>query len=379
MKKLVLLFIFFATALGIFSQDFAELSFVQEDGYVTIKANNNLDIPVSVVITYLKGADTNQELPLILPPIPSSAKNQAIGRIKQQEGKKLSIKWISMPGSITDNHPDEDFLYIFPFQHGTKHRVDQGFNGSFTHKNDNRYAIDFAMDIGTPVCAARSGIVAYVKEDSSTGGPSASYANDANYILIYHADGTFGNYVHLKKDGAIVKPGDRVEAGQVIGYSGNTGQSSGPHLHFDVRIPTTHGLQSIPIQFLNYDAKPVIPQEGEYYYALHPGKEPFKVILGSLLKNEHFTDYQAVIEKKDKIIFRTEDVDSTTVVFIGNGFDYPVEITVELLLTNMEASTQKKITLTLPPLTERFLTILRPTEGAASWRYGYRYTYKRTE
>lgn len=376
MKKFVLLIVFFYAGFVLFAQDFADISFEQQDGYVLIKADNRLDIPVSVVITYLKGADIKNEPPFVLSLSPA-AKNELIAKIKQQQGKKLSIKWITVPGSIADTHPDEDFTYIFPFEHGKKYRVDQGFNGSFTHMGDNQYAIDFAMDIGTPICAARGGLVVYVKEDSSKGGVSASYANDANYILIYHKDGTFGNYVHLKKDGALVEPGDIVEPGQIIGYSGNTGQSSGPHLHFDVRVPTVKGLQSIPIKFLNYDGNAVIPQEGNYYYSVHPGKEPFKVILGTLLENEQFSSYQRTIEKQDKIVFRTEDVDLTTVVFIGNGFDYPVELSVELVLSNMQSSTDKKLIIKLPPLTEQFLTILRPVEGATSWRYGYKYSYKK--
>ncbi len=54
-----------------------------------------------------------------------------------------------------------------------------------------------------------------------------------NYIVVLHPNGTQTLYAHLQK--SIVLQGGRVEKGQVIGYSGNTGKSTGPHLHFEVR------------------------------------------------------------------------------------------------------------------------------------------------
>ncbi|WP_455383707.1 M23 family metallopeptidase [Salinispira pacifica] len=146
---------------------------------------------------------------------------------------------------------DDSHLYLFPFEHAKKHRVTQGYNGRFTHFGENRYALDFDLEVGTPVFAARGGVVAEVKQNSSRGGPGEEYDRDGNYILIAHPDGSFGNYVHLRRNGARVVPGERVEPGQFIGFSGNTGRTSGPHLHFDVRVPTRRGsMRSIPVRFL---------------------------------------------------------------------------------------------------------------------------------
>ncbi|NOY09802.1 MAG: M23 family metallopeptidase [Spirochaetes bacterium] len=179
------------------------------------------------------------------------------------------------PSSVkhTDSYP-----YLLPFEHGTKHYLVQGYNGNFSHRGI--FALDFAMDIGTPVTAARDGITALVKNNSGKGGPDPAYRNDANYVLIYHNDGSFGNYMHFRKNGIVVKVGDTVKAGQILGYSGNTGYSSGPHIHFDVSIPTYDGSRrTIPTGFLNYDGYDgydgslISLTEGHFYYSIHPGYE----------------------------------------------------------------------------------------------------------
>ena len=142
---------------------------------------------------------------------------------------------------------DTLYNYNLPFPKGKRYRVLQGQNGSFTHKGPNsRYAIDFKMNVGQEICAIRAGMVVNVKSKFNEGGSSKKYLKKANLILIFHSDGTFAQYGHLKKDGVLVKIGDTVKKGQIIGYSGNTGMSTEPHLHFAVYKPTKSGLVSIP-------------------------------------------------------------------------------------------------------------------------------------
>ena len=83
--------------------------------------------------------------------------------------------------------------------------------------------VDFSAAQGTPIYAARSGKVT-----------TASYqAGGAGYyVSINHGDGYSSIYMHMTH--YIVKPGDYVNAGQVIGYVGSTGGSTGPHLHFGI-------------------------------------------------------------------------------------------------------------------------------------------------
>jgi murein DD-endopeptidase MepM/ murein hydrolase activator NlpD len=99
------------------------------------------------------------------------------------------------------------------------------------------------MPIGTPIYAAREGIIFSYKDDSDEGGPFSKYKNKANYIIIKHDDGSFGCYWHLKKNGVLVKSG-RVAVGQQIGFSGATGQVLRPHLHFSVKRKLNYEMNS---------------------------------------------------------------------------------------------------------------------------------------
>jgi len=119
-----------------------------------------------------------------------------------------------------------------PYKEGTSHKVVQGYGGRFSHKH--KAALDFRMDEGTPVYAARGGEVYSYKDNSDEGGPLPRYDKKANYIIIIHSDGSFGCYWHLQKNGVAIKNG-KVAKGQLIGYSGSTGFVLRPHLHFAVK------------------------------------------------------------------------------------------------------------------------------------------------
>ena len=131
-----------------------------------------------------------------------------------------------------------------PFPDGAAYLISQGAHGYFSHNGDSAHALDFACPVGTPIAAARSGVVIAAREDSSTGCGDRSCASEANYIEIDHGDGTIGRYYHLAYDGVDVSVGEQVCTGQVIGRSGNTGFSTGPHLHFEVA--DVH-LRSLPL------------------------------------------------------------------------------------------------------------------------------------
>ena len=169
-------------------------------------------------------------------------------------------------GSNVATH-DDTAVYQLPFAPGAKYKVTQGYNGSFSHKGSNLYAIDWQMPEGTPVYAARGGLVVKVRDDSDKGGESMKFDKFNNYVLIRHEDGTLGHYCHLKKAGVVVKPGQTVRAGQLIAHSGNTGFSSGAHLHFSV-FKTKDGKDrvSIPVKFRTADDDLAITlKEGRRY------------------------------------------------------------------------------------------------------------------
>ncbi|MGB8356603.1 MAG: M23 family metallopeptidase [Chthoniobacteraceae bacterium] len=124
---------------------------------------------------------------------------------------------------------DPDFCYRLPYQNGTSHLLSQGYGGVVSHHG--AFALDFDMPEGTPVCAARDGVVIEIQK-------SREYSdNDSiigNFIAIKHVDGTVALYAQLAKDGVTVTVGQKVRAGDVIGSSGSTGHTNGPHLHFEV-------------------------------------------------------------------------------------------------------------------------------------------------
>lgn len=142
-----------------------------------------------------------------------------------------------------------------PFPKGKKYRVIQGYLGEFSHNTKySSYALDFELKEGDVVSAADDGFVVGVIKKHNKHGNDVSWTGFANFITLYHPkSGLFTQYVHLKKNGSLVKVGDRVKKGQAIGFSGNTGFTDGPHLHFNVLHPvdSNEGLISTPIVFDN--------------------------------------------------------------------------------------------------------------------------------
>jgi len=141
-----------------------------------------------------------------------------------------------------------------PFPKGKTYHIMQSNKGSFSHDNDySRYAVDFDMKTGDTITSADDGFVVGVIKDYEYGGNDRKWIPYANYITVYHPhSGLFTQYVHLKKDGSLVKVGDAVKRNQPIGLSGMTGFASGEHLHFNVLIPEKgKTLKSVPFSFEN--------------------------------------------------------------------------------------------------------------------------------
>jgi murein DD-endopeptidase MepM/ murein hydrolase activator NlpD len=223
-------------------------------GY-NILVDNDEFCPISMKIdlelTNLSSSNGNHKIFVI----PARTKGFIITKleyIKVNSGGGFKTKSAANYGDSTTNLAQlSDYHYSLPFRQGETIAVHQGYNGSFSHQNEN--SLDFTMPVGSEIYAARDGVVVKVVENNTQSCPERSCAAYNNLILIYHKDGTFSQYVHLKQNGAEVEEGDIVKENELIGYSGQTGWANGPHLHFMVFIQRIDKQQTLKTKFkINY-------------------------------------------------------------------------------------------------------------------------------
>lgn len=220
--------------------------------------SNRLHGPVTVEV-HLPEAEnliSEPEVPARLELPARGERSVLLGPLDPAAGWRYRIEMRAVPGSL-DPTIDTDFEYRAPVEAGTALRVGQGFGGGFSHQQpQSRYAVDFDLPVGTPIVAARGGRVMDVAryfhragQDLGRDGPRA------NYVRILHDDGSMAVYAHLDYQGVLVRPGQQIEAGHAIGRSGNTGFSTGPHLHFAVQVNRDMELVSAPFTMLDHDGQ----------------------------------------------------------------------------------------------------------------------------
>lgn len=229
---------------------------------------NPYTVTLSVDFESLLNLQPSVKLPLFVE-IPGRSKKKILELARIDPGSpcdyRSSYGWVR--GSAFARHND-DYLYSLPFAHGANICVSQGYHGETSHKGLSAYAIDFPVPVGTPVYAAREGAVVGAEGSNNLGGASPEYRKFANYVIIEHNDGTMGNYYHLKQGGIAVKIGDKITKGQLIGYSGNTGYSSGPHLHFSVSKVDPISMRrpmNLPVKVLTVEGIVTLPHKGDQY------------------------------------------------------------------------------------------------------------------
>ncbi len=154
--------------------------------------------------------------------------------------------------------------YRAPFALAQRFQVTQAPPDAVTHVGpSSRSAVDIAMPVGTAIHAAREGVVINVAARHFKNGLSLQSMDEANFVQILHDDGTHAIYAHLQLDTVRVKIGQRVARGEYIANSGNTGFSSGPHLHFVVLHNVGLRSESVPVTFAGPGGASVTPRSGQ--------------------------------------------------------------------------------------------------------------------
>ncbi|TDV45163.1 uncharacterized protein DUF4124 [Pseudomonas helmanticensis] len=222
------------------------LDIKKQKGTDVVFVRNDLYAPVEVALAFtgmsnVRGAPA-QTIRRVLP----ARSNTRLALLTAISGGKPLVYTPQFHYSLGDpTGTAQGYRYPLPWR-GGPFRLSQGANGQYSHYGPkNKYAMDIAMPVGTPIIAARAGVVVKTENSQSGRGNDAS----GNFVRVLHNDGTMGVYLHLKQGSVSVREGQRVTVGSPLALSGNTGNSSGPHLHFVVQRNTGEGLVSIPYQF----------------------------------------------------------------------------------------------------------------------------------
>lgn len=233
------------------------LSVTSAGGVVT--AHNQGPADLGVVVTLPSGTETIDTSQTTIKTTVPPYSRVTLARIRPMRDVNpaavdVAVGWRPALGRLNAS-PKTDYPYSLPYSAGTERRVTQGPDKPwFSHQGSHVNAIDFDLPEGTPVLAARSGVVVHTVDRYSAGGTDADFVGKANNVYVEHADGTVAMYSHLRQGGVAVSVGQLVRAGNLLGYSGNTGYSNRPHLHFEVMRLDAAGYNrldyvAIPVKF----------------------------------------------------------------------------------------------------------------------------------
>lgn len=175
--------------------------------------------------------------------------------------RSWAYQWLPrhVPGEPLDEANLRPMTLSVPCK-GGRYVVSQAFGGDASHSDhaESWHAVDIEMPVGTPIYAVRDGTVMDLERNFSRSGWREEYADEANYVRLLHDDGTMAVYAHLSPRSIQVRLGQSVTAGQRLGHSGNTGFSTGPHLHFVIQYNVGKKLKSLPFQFAGFKREPEV-------------------------------------------------------------------------------------------------------------------------
>ena len=237
------------------------------DGGTVLVARNTYYAPVDLAWVLTATENVRTDAPATgsrLVPARADEELMALYRADPGSPMRFEYEFRYVLGSPDAVHAPEE-AYRLPYPLASSYPVSQAFPDVVTHADPaSRYAFDFVMPVGTAVHAARDGIVIDVASDYYEAGLDPNVDGPrANIVRVLHGDGTMALYAHLNWNSIRVVPGQRVRRGEHIADSGNTGFSSGPHLHFVVQRNDGGRLVSVPIEFVGPGGAPVTPRRGD--------------------------------------------------------------------------------------------------------------------
>ena len=225
-------------------------SFSYNKDTLKIKLENPLHCPLRVWF-FSSDELTQKEFDKIIPITLNSGSDTVLTLVNIQK-KVEQIRFSSRLGDLSKRI--DTIRLDLPFLKNKKFKILQENNANFTHNSEwSMYALDFDLKTNDTICSATDGFVVGVVDKYKYSGKGSEWKPYSNYLTIYEpTSGFFTQYVHLVENGSLVKIGDKVNRGQKIALSGNTGQSTEEHLHFSSLVPVNNedGLMSVPIEFV---------------------------------------------------------------------------------------------------------------------------------
>jgi len=233
--------------------DVALMEDFRPDGSLMLMARNPYHGPVQIAFELTAMHNLGAHVPTrgnrILEPR-SVTELLRLERARDTDAMSVEYRFQYIHGHPGAKHAPQE-PYRLPYALASSFPVSQAYPETITHTDAaNRDALDFVMPVGTGVYSARAGIVIEVASDYFESGVDlAADGPRANIVRILHDDGTMALYAHLNWNSIRVAPGERVTRGQHLADSGNTGFSTGPHLHFVVQRNAGGIIDSVPVQF----------------------------------------------------------------------------------------------------------------------------------
>jgi murein DD-endopeptidase MepM/ murein hydrolase activator NlpD len=175
----------------------------------------------------------------------------------------MRVVWFTI-GLIWAAAAGAEVLYRLPWPEGSSFMFTQVHGGRITthFTKATLHAVDITMPEGTAVLAAREGFVEALQAHHDADAEDGPLTYEGNFVRVRHADGTAATYAHLRHQSVTVTVGETIEAAQLLGYSGATGDVIEPHLHFVVTRTQLNSSGwreelSVPVKF--YVGAPAIP------------------------------------------------------------------------------------------------------------------------